>query len=98
MNTQGNGVFPAVLIVLGVTLGAGVATVSLLRVVPLGVIGGYPFGRELFMVSVAISVNRVAMGVMAEVALKVCALFIEDPVGARALAPATVPHGVQDVQ
>jgi len=32
------------------------------------------------MAEVATSVNGVAMEVMAEVALKVCALFIEDPV------------------
>ena len=80
--TQGNGVFGETStqgVTLGAKLGAGVVTtVSPLGVVPLGVIGADTFEREL---------------VMAEVDLKVCVLFIEDPVCARGLAPALYANG-----
>ena len=56
------------------------------------------------MAEVATSVNGVAMEVMAELALKVCALFIEDPVERLHLHctltmrqfHATIPHGGSD--
>jgi len=96
INTQGNGVVSAETSLPGLmwevfTIGSPSQS--------LGVIGGYSFGRELVMAEVATSVNGVAMEVMDEVALNVCALFIEDPVCARALAlalyanGATIPHG-----
>jgi len=78
MNTQGNGV----VFVGNVMLGLPGFMPNFMPGVPLCVtIGEYPIA--LVIVSVALSVNRVAMEVMAEVALKVCALFIEDPGCAR---------------
>jgi len=75
MNTQGNGVVFAGKVMLGLP---GFMP-DFMPGVPL--CGGYPIA--LVIASVALSVNRVAIEVMAEVALKVCALFIEDPGCAR---------------